>query len=734
MTSDAAPKSATADKGKDAYALLQQEVAALLNAKKAIDESEAKRLRKEWNELCGDEQNGGESKKSDNSDKSASADTIEKLTALFDQLHERIQAQVEQREKQFTQLEAELKQLHDNLESGNIKKAQQLEQSTIKKLNQIPGLSSQRRQKILVELDALKPKLREMAEWRKWGTTQSREKIIEEIKELHKSKKSIPKIAKHIQQARDEWKKWDASGEGSDRKLYEVFNRECTKAYKPCLAYFAEQRQKRENNNEIRKKICEGIEKEFQEVDWHNADWKKIQQRLREYAKKWQSAGQTEYRYRKSLQQRYATAINQFYDRVDRERERNYKGRENLVAEAIALEQRENTRDATEEFKKLSKKWATTVVSSRPKEQDLWKRFTEAGDAVFQKHKNERKNFEDTLKQNLTAKQTLCSEIENSAKGKGDSTGDEEMGKTLRGNLAQWKKQWEQLGGTPKFATEKINTRYRNALKQIQSAIDDADSNEKLQLHNSLRQKSQLCADMEALALAGSVPKSSSAKSEKLSKSWESLPTLPNELEKAINKRYRLACDALNEALGETKAAAGALKRLQNSLPKNLEALHEQILHLEILVNIDSPPEFSKQRMAVQVNRLSAAMGKGDSAEPKSTEQLIQDILLVGAVEKAEHTSAFKRLEKCDEVIDASSATNQKSATQKPSEANEPSKPNAKKTSTKKPSAKKSADPKSAAPKPSAKKPSTKKSSKKKTTTKKKIAKKKTTKKRVAKK
>ena len=155
---------------------LRREITALLGSK-GIDEHRAKRLRKQWKL----HQDGAKPDGSTND----SAD--ESLAALFVELRERIHAQVALREKQFARVENTLQQLRTSLSNGDVKQSQQLEQSVVDTLNQITGLSSQRRRKIITELEALQPKLRKLADWRKWGTVQAREKLIREIKDIHNS-------------------------------------------------------------------------------------------------------------------------------------------------------------------------------------------------------------------------------------------------------------------------------------------------------------------------------------------------------------------------------------------------------------------------------------------------------------------------------------------------------------------------------------------------------------------
>ena len=620
-------------------AQLRREVSALLASKGGIDEHKAKHLRKRW---------GARQSKDEGADESAADDS---LAALFVRLRERVHEQVELRERQFTEVEEKLVQLRACLENGDVKQSQQLEQSVIDGLNRITGLSNPRRQRIITGLETLRPKLHKLTAWRKWGTVQAREKMIEEIKGIHQSGATLAEIARRIQQARREWQQWDAAGEGGDKKLYGMFDRACVKAYQPCQAHFDRQKAQRKQNSDAREQICALLEREFEGIEWRDLQWKKTQQLVQTQMREWRSSGPADFKLRKPLQQRFDAIVGKFDERLGRERQRNCKIREKLIADVEQLAEGEDTSAALAELRNLKKQWVPTVTSSRAKEQALWKRFTQACDKVHAKRERERKDFARTLEQNLKAKEALCAEIEgNCRSADAKSAANSEA---IRAGLGRWQAQWTQLGEVPKAAGKKINTRYRNAIADAQKALAKAGVDEARRLQDLLRQKSLVCADIEASALAAATDNKRAAQPKNplkdLTERWDALAPLPDELERAISERYQLACAAVVEA--------DALQRLTDAMPANLETLHKLLLQLEILAEVDSPAEFSKQRMALRIGRLSAALGKpGDAANPAnpestSAEQLIRGVLLLGAVDGAQHGLAFERLDRCLEKL-----------------------------------------------------------------------------------
>ncbi|CAJ2377316.1 MAG: hypothetical protein IBGAMO2_660013 [Arenicellales bacterium IbO2] len=640
-------------------AALGRAVRALLADKKGIDEGKAKVLRRQWEARAGKNGNGraaGEAAESENpAEKPAAAGAEnpaqnggangEDLSALFEQLRERTHAQIERRDRQFAEVEKNLRELKEQLAKGDVRKLQQLERELRADLKKIPGLSEQRRKKITGELEEMQPELREMAEWRKRGTMEAREKAIGEMRDIHKSGAKLQDIARRIREAREKWRQWDLA-EGGNHKLYAQFDRACSDAYQLCREHFKKQRKKRGENTRRREEICAELEKQFDATDWRNPDWKALRTLVNARRIDWRKTGAPANKSRQALQRRFDEVMEKFEAPLERERRRNYKMREKLTAEAEALAAREDEAAAFAEFRRIKRDWVLSVPSERKLERALWKRYCAAGDRIFEKRKLGRKDLKNALRENLDARKALCAEMEASCKGDARAA--------IRGKLNAWQARWEQLNeahSPPKSDAEKIRSRYKSALENARRAMAQSEQAAQQAVQEELRKKSEICAQLEALALG----ESDAGKEEKLHEEWGSLKKsqheLPKESEAAVAARYELAAAALQNE--------DAQKSLRKSLDENLARLHGLLLQLEIHCELESPPEFAKQRMALQIERLSLAMGKtgksngkqnvrgnaGDCA--KTPDQLIREILTGGAVSDAARADAMKRLEAC---------------------------------------------------------------------------------------
>ncbi len=643
-TTDAeAPEAAPRDTLRDA---LRDEVTVLLEATGAIDETCAKRLRKQWQALRDAAQNQTQRPPQDERE----------TEALFAALRTRIHAQVALREEQYAALEAQVQQLQASVQGGDVAQAQPLEQALIHALNQIAGLSDQRRQKIITAVEQLRPQLQSLTEWRHWGHGQARTQLIEEIRGLHVSGLGMSKIAQRIQLARQQWKDWAQTGDGGTHKLYAAFDQACVAAYLPCQQHFDQQKQQRQLGSEAREKICTTLEQAFEGIDSNNPDWKKMQHLLRAQADGWRRVRAADYRQRKPLQRRFDEIFAKFDDKLERERQRNYRRREKLIEEITQLAQRDDVAAALAELPALKQQWAPTAASSRRRENAIWKRFTAACDALFEKRDQQRQAFKQTLRHNLAAKNALCAQIEKSCQAAtqaatqatAQATASSDDGAAQANpvplsatQVAKWGRQWDETGAAPKTAADKVNQRYRRAMAGAQQAVAQQKHAQQSQQLDLLLKKSQLCADFEALAL-GAAPNPS--KLAATAKQWQALPPLADELDGALQRRWQATATALDD-----QAAARKLRAL---LAANGEALQALVLQLEIIAEVDSPAAFSQQRMAMRIAHLSAALGKGEGArKDASAEQIVRNMLVLGAVEKKQRQAALKRLARCRQAL-----------------------------------------------------------------------------------
>jgi hypothetical protein len=129
---------------------------------------------------------------------------------------------------------------------------------------------------------------------------------------------------------------------------------------------------------------------------------------------------------------------------------------------------------------------------------------------------------------------------------------------------------------------------------------------------------------------------------------WQELPVQRNAaLQAAITARFNTAATALREG---GSAAAGILEKLA----ANGRRRAELCLQLEILAQVDSPPDLAKERLALQVTRLKEHMGDGERDPLEGRSQLLQDWYLSGSAPLAEAAGLEARFERARHALERS--------------------------------------------------------------------------------
>jgi len=581
---------------------------------KEIDENKAKQLRKAWDEL-----------QSQTSDRDVDCTALE---SGFEKLRLRIHKQVELRNKSYAILEGLLKTLSESIAKEELQEAQVTEKKIINGLNKIRGLSNQRRQKVIGALESLQPKMKKLSSWRHWWTEQAREKIIQEIQQIHEKEKSLEKVAQFIKQAREEWKQWDNSGEGGNKTLYKQFDAACSKAYEPCKALFDQQRKQREASSRHRKQVCELLESDYEKVDWRNPDWKKLQTLMREQSGRWRKLGPAEFRDRKPLQKRFEAAAQRFDGPLDRERKRNLKQREDLIESILKLVEMDDSRKAIGELQAIKKQWVVSVSGARKKEQAIWNKFTKACDAVYEKSRESKKAFEQELEQHFTARMALCDEIEADLKTNTFAPND------LSKQINKWRNQWSEFGRVPKAKTKQSQKRWNDVLGRSKALLSSMQRESQNKSDEQLFAFAKICSEVE-----NGLIENQSVDLEQMKQQWNTLAPLPSSIMTKLNARFEHAINSI-----ESKVSSEKTRELTE---RNFETLNHYLLQLELNLGVDSPDEFSRQRMALQISRLSAALGKAGDEAILDNQQLVYAIHSLGPIMLDRQAESMSRFQSC---------------------------------------------------------------------------------------
>jgi hypothetical protein len=325
-------------------------------------------------------------------------DLEQSFNRAMEVLTARLEKQKAQRESTLKALREELQALEASLENEQYSEAIEQHHAFIQRLKETPDLPQGDYNFFQRRIQMLTPYIREIQDWRRWGTDQVRKQLIETAEHLRSDDDLDPQErAKQVQNLRQEWRKLSQLEPGQQRALWKTFDSTVTAAYEPSKQHFAEQAQQRAEHLQQRTAICEQLEAVNSITDWTNPDWKALQNQVTAIRKQWKDAGTVSHKDWKSINERFNSAMDALEVYFKVERTRNWQVRQQLVEQAQGLLDMQDTAKAIEAAKILQGQWQISLASRPSDEQRLWKQFREPIDGLFNRLREERQQRRDAI-------------------------------------------------------------------------------------------------------------------------------------------------------------------------------------------------------------------------------------------------------------------------------------------------------------------------------------------------
>lgn len=352
----------------------------------------------------------------------------------------------------------------------------------------------------------------------------------------------------------------------------------------------------------------------LEKVDWERMDWKKTLRAEREMRQAWANIGPIEGRHRRLLEKRFRAALKQLDKHLENERSINRQHKQGLIAAVEALAEEADLGKAIERTKELQRQWHTTVPGRQRDENRIWQQFRGACDAVFARRKEHQEAYNAELKENLQTREVLCRDALKLAEAA-------ERPEQLQSSLRELEQRWRELASLPipRQAERELDRQWQNATAMVQKRRQELQQEQQRAAIDRLAAQADLCTRIEQAVLGGDKDAAAALKDQ-----WNTLATLDDAaLQSRSRSRFERAVKALDDD-------ANALTEMQRALDTNARRRGTLCLQLEILAQIDSPPELMEQRLAFQVERLSERMAEGEQDPLKGTTGLLHEWYLCG--------------------------------------------------------------------------------------------------------
>ena len=497
-------------------------------------------------------------------------------------------------------IEAELPNLEEHLDQGELKPALQSEQKITQCKNKLKKLGQEQlKPQLSKRLNNALNRLRDLKSWYQWSSAPHQETLCQEMEELVGADMDPAEIARLVKEARDKWKKLGLSNDKNTRAMWDRFNKACNEAYAPCIPYFEEQAKQRQENYLARENLCQELETFINNTDWQNADWKLVDKILRKSLETWRGLGPTDHKHRKKLQKRFNDYIKTLKSNLHQEWANNYPKKKALIDKVAALKDHENLQEAIRTIKHAQQEWKDAGRVSQKQEHLLWKQFRAACDAVFDKRKEKAQADENEYQARLAHKSSYIEQINELA-----SSGNNAQ--ELQHNLADLQKAYQHAPNAGREGDKSLERKLKEAVNNCRKRIESLHSQQALDGIDSAISCAKVCAQL--MTALQSNAEADAPRFEAACGSLDDatlLPLLKQQHQQLTQLAETRQTDAINAYFADQQQDT-ALQRIT--------------IEMEVFADVDSPNEDRELRMAMQVERLSEEMTalKTETPDPQT--------------------------------------------------------------------------------------------------------------------
>ena len=535
------------------------------------------------------------------------------------ELNLRLAHQEEARQQSIKHIQALIPQVEPLYADGKITTANKLRLEINHLMEKLAERDREELQRhpVVQKYKKLSQDIEEKQKWKTWANTpvktqmcQEMESLVEEMTQDTHFEQDYNNIADLLKQKRDEWRNLGASEADTSQELWERFNTACNKAYEICKANFEQQGEVRKNNLAQKEQIVVGLGHYLQNTDWHNADWQKVEMILETARKEWSAIGPVDRKFAKTINQQFGGMLSELRGKLGAEREKNQTQREGIMIQAQSLveelhstkEPEKIIKDVVQKIKMLQGQWQR--IGRGNKEQELWRKFRAFCDVVFKVRQEVLEAKDNQTQENQIKKTHFLQEMESHL-----VLPLEEFGQH-QGKISAMLAQWDDIGpvsqqdmGPLNQAFSKLKTQYHEKSGAYMQWL------RQLQLEKFTR-KAELCRAMEITLDPYLIRQHTDHSSLKeamdlLLDQWQQHPVLEGGIEKKLHQRME-HCRKLSEFLSQTAVIeAKQYQEWHQWRQKNIEIKQQFCLRLEIIADVESPPQWKSARMTLQVAQLA---------------------------------------------------------------------------------------------------------------------------------
>jgi hypothetical protein len=422
---------------------------------------------------------------------------------------------------------------------------------------------------ILKKYRNLKAEYTHKTEAEKIDNLNSKQAIIEEIKELVNGKESLNETFHQFRELQKRWRSIGPVPQQNLNDLWESYNHHVEKFYDFIKINKELRDLDLKRNLEAKIKLCENAEELLLEPSVIKAF-----NQLQEYHNKWREVGPAPHEMRADIWNRFKEITSKINKR-HQEYFENLKitQQKNLEAKTLLCEKAEEIlktdiklmkdwEEKSKEFIDLQSVWKTIGFAPKKDNNKIYLRFRSACDNFFRKKREYFSTIKEEHNNNLQLKLDLCVQAE----ALKDST---EWKKSTE-DLINIQKKWKETGPVPRKYSDQIWKRFRAACDTFFNNKSAHFANVDSRFEENMKQKLQLIEQIENYQMVENIEDNFNNLKE-FQRKWAEIGFVPFQNKEEIHTRFRKAVDKLfdNIKIDEPKRKLMKFKNRIEQMPQN---------------------------------------------------------------------------------------------------------------------------------------------------------------------
>lgn len=267
-------------------------------------------------------------------------------------------------------------QMEQALETGDLPAADQA-------LRALHGLVSivKVNQKQQQQMQQAVLRLAELKDWQGFAELPKKQQLVAAMQQLVDQPLAIEVQAARIKQLQAEWQSLNRQ---EHAHLWRQFQKLSDLAYAPCQVFYAQQKQQRLHNTQMRQALCEQMENYLANNPWQQADWVQVRATLQLAKQQWRAAFPVEKGGNRELSKRFEQVCQLVQAKLDQHYAEQAALRQQAQAARLAAAQKRQQQkqaqqlkqqQALEEQQKLAEKREAETALRRQIEQSYWQKL-----------------------------------------------------------------------------------------------------------------------------------------------------------------------------------------------------------------------------------------------------------------------------------------------------------------------------------------------------------------------